>query len=83
MNYTPLSEAYQIHHTNKQTYQVNIVYNPKCIFCPSVQSVPLMLNQDGGSFRKCVKCNKHFQASIQSAPIQNYSYSTHHLQGTN
>jgi hypothetical protein len=80
-SYTPLDQAYKIHHTNSNTYTGSIKYNPTCIFCSHQISTSLM--NDGGSFRRCNKCNKHFRASIVNDAITNYSYSTHHLKGTN
>ena len=84
MNYTSLDEAYKIHHTNSNTYQGTIRYNPECIYCKNASSTSLMQNTDGGSFRRCDRCRKNFKATILvGEPIKNYSYSTHHLKGTN
>ena len=81
MNYTPLDEAYKIHHINANTYNGIIKYDPTCIYCKYSKSSPLM--NDGGSFRRCDHCKKHFRATVINEPISNYSYSTHHLKGTN
>lgn len=81
MNYTPLEEAYKIHHTSSNTYGGTLLYSPVCIYCTHNISVPLM--NDGGSFRRCDKCNKHFRATIINPAVTNFSYSTHHLKGTN
>ena len=83
MNYTPLEDAYKIHHTNSNTYTGNIKYNPTCIYCKYTSSKALMLNQDGGSFRKCDRCRKNFRATVINGAINNFSYSTYHLKGTN
>jgi hypothetical protein len=87
MNYTPLNEAYKIHHTNNKSYNNNVQpqYDPKCIFCSSVDTVALMLLQDGGFFRRCINrsCRKDFRAQIQSTPVTNYIHATSHLKGTN
>jgi len=81
MNFTPLDDAYKIHHVNHNTYNGSIKYNPTCIYCKNGHSISLM--NDGGSFRQCAKCKKNFRASIVNPAIQNFSYSTHHLKGTN
>lgn len=83
MNSTPLEEAYKIHHIQNQVYRGNIKYDSKCIFCPSKQSEALMQHQDGGSYRRCLQCRKHFKATTLNSAISNYSYSTYHLKGTN
>ena len=82
MNYTPLTEAYKIHHVNTSTYGGTLQYNPKCIYCKHDTSTALM-STDGGSFRQCGKCKKQFRAAILNEPVTNYSYSTQHLKGTN
>ena len=81
MNYTPLDDAYKIHHIQQNTYGGNIYYDPTCIFCKHKVSISLM--NDGGSFRRCDRCRKNFKASVKTGAIQNFSYSTHHLKGTN
>jgi len=81
MNYTNLEEAYKIHHVNQSTYSGSIQYSPKCIYCNHLDSISLM--NDGGSFRRCNKCKKNFKASVINNAVQNFSYSTHHLKGTN
>lgn len=82
MNYTPLEDAYKIHHINSNTYGGSIKYNPTCIYCRNKTSKSLMTT-DGGSFRQCDNCRKHFKATIITEAITNFSYSTHHLKGTN
>jgi len=81
MNFTPLEDAYKIHHTNSDTYKVNIHYLTTCIYCLNKDSTSLM--NDGGSFRRCNRCKKNFRATVASNAISNFSYSTHHLKGTN
>ena len=81
MNYTPISDAYQIHHINNNTYSGSIKYSPVCIFCKNNSSISLM--NDGGAFRQCQRCRKNFRATIVSDPINNFSYSTYQLKGTN
>lgn len=81
MNYTSLDEAYKIHHTHSNTYNGTISYNPTCIYCKNPNSISLM--NDGGSFRRCDRCRKNFKASVMNQAITNFSYSTHHLKGTN
>jgi hypothetical protein len=81
MNYTNLEDAYKIHHIDSKTYSGNIMYSPKCIYCGNLESISLM--NDGGAFRKCNKCKKNFKASILNNAINNLSYSTFHLKGTN
>jgi len=82
MNYTNLDEAYKIHHINSNTYTGSIKYSPVCIYCNNVKSTPL-LNGDGGAFRQCSQCKKNFKANTINGAITNFSYSTHHLKGTN
>jgi len=79
-NFTPLDQAYQLHHVNPSTYSsINTAkYSPKCMFCGNQNSVALMESQDRGAFRQCVNqsCRKQFQATILSAPVTNYQTST-------
>lgn len=81
MNYTPINEAYKIHHTNNQTYSGSIKYSPICIYCNNNTSFSLM--DDGGAFRQCSRCRKNFRATVINPAINNFSYSTYHLKGTN
>ena len=83
MNYTSLDEAYKIHHINSNTYGGTVSYSPICIYCKNPSSKSLIPSQDGGSFRQCERCRKNFKATIITEPVQNFSYSTHHLKGTN
>jgi hypothetical protein len=81
MNYSSLDDAYKIHHITNNTYNGTIRYNITCIYCKNPSSISLM--NDGGSFRKCDKCKKNFKATVINEAINNYSYSTYHLRGTN
>jgi len=81
MNYTTLDEAYKIHHINSNTYRGTIKYSPICIYCKNPSSKSLM--NDGGAFRQCDHCRKNFRANVITEAVQNFSYSTHHLKGTN
>ena len=84
MNYTNLDDAYKIHHTNSTTYSGTICYSSTCIFCNNPKSTSLMsCNGDGVSFRRCDKCKKNFRANVLNNAVSNFSYSTHHLKGTN
>jgi transcription elongation factor Elf1 len=80
VNFTPLDQAYQIHHVNPNTYSsLNTArYSHHCMFCGSQNSVPLMESQDRGAFRQCINssCRKQFQATILSQPVPNYQMST-------
>ena len=82
--FTPLDQAYQIHHVNPNTYNsLNTAkYSTTCMFCGNQQSVALMESQDRGAFRQCVNlsCRKQFQATILSAPVANYQMSTQQQQ---
>lgn len=82
--FTPLDQAYQIHHVNSNTYSSlnNAKYSPQCMFCGNQNSVPLMERQDRGAFRQCTNpsCRKQFQATILSQPIANYQMSTQNPQ---
>lgn len=82
MNYTPLEDAYKIHHVNSNIYGGIIKYITTCIYCKHPFSKALM-NTDGGSFRQCERCKKNFKANIMNEAISNFSYSTNHLKGTN
>jgi transcription elongation factor Elf1 len=82
--FTPLDQAYQIHHVSSNTYSsLNTAkYSPQCMFCGNQNSVPLMENQDRGAFRQCTNpsCRKQFQSTILSQPISNYQMSTQNPQ---
>lgn len=67
-----IMDAYKIHHIKQEIYTGNINYSKKCIYCLNNDSNALLID---GSFRKCVKCNKHFKAIIVSDPIKNYNQS--------
>ena len=66
--FTPLDQAYQLHHVNPNTYSsLNTAkYSTTCMFCGNPNSIALMANQDRGAFRQCVNpsCRKQFQATI-------------------
>jgi hypothetical protein len=81
MNYTSLNEAYKIEHVKPLTYTGNILYSKQCIYCLHEDSTALIAN-DGGNFRKCSKCKKHFKANILNQPIANYKHSSEHLKST-
>ena len=81
MNFTPLDDAFKIHHTNSNTYSGTLCYSPVCIYCRNPTSISLM--NDGGAFRQCNKCRKNFRANVLNNSITNFSYSTAHLKGTN
>jgi hypothetical protein len=70
MNFTPLDQAYQVHHGNPSMYTTNKIQtvNPKCIFCGNTNTFPLMEKQDGGIFRQCDSklCRKQFTSSTIS-----------------
>lgn len=83
MNYTSLEEAYKIHHTNSNTYGGTIKYSTKCIYCNNQSSKSLIPQGDGGAFRQCDRCKKNFKATVITEAINNFSYSTYHLKGTN
>jgi len=83
MNYTPLDEAYKIHHVNSNTYTGTLKYSPTCIYCKHIHSTALMASSDGGAFRRCDRCRKNFKAVVLNEAVSNFSYSTHHLKGTN
>jgi transcription elongation factor Elf1 len=82
MNYTPLEDAYKINHVHSNTYSGTLKYHFACIYCNHPSSKPLMPN-DGGSFRQCDRCKKNFRAIILNQAVNNFSYSTNHLKGTN
>jgi hypothetical protein len=79
--FTPLDEAYQVHHVNPNTYRGTVQYSPVCVFCSNPTSLPLM--NDGGSLRRCVRCKKEFRATIVSQAVPNFFLATQHLKGTN
>lgn len=83
--FTPLNEAYNIHHVNTQSYTQAIQYSSQCIYCSNQDTTALMPNQDNGSFRQCNNrsCRKQFRAKIVSKPVENYVNATTHLKGTN
>jgi hypothetical protein len=59
---TSLNDAYnfQSFSTYINTNGLQTGFSPKCIFCSSLETTSLV--NDGGSFRKCNKCKKHFKA---------------------
>jgi hypothetical protein len=69
MNFTPLDQAYQVHHGNPTMYVTNKIQtiNPKCVFCGNTNTFPLMEKQDGGIFRQCINqlCRKQFNSGGQ------------------
>jgi hypothetical protein len=81
VTYTSVNDAYNIQHVNTNTYSGKIIYDTKCIYCSNLESKSLM--NDGGSFRNCNRCKKNFRSNILTESVTNYSYSTHHLNGTN
>ena len=83
MNFTPVEEAYNVQHIQKGIYGGIIRYSSTCIYCSHTKSTSLMNGMDGGAFRRCDCCRKNFKANLLTKPITNYSYSTHHLKGTN
>jgi hypothetical protein len=82
--FTPLDQAYQIHHVSPNTYSSlnSAKYSSQCMFCRNQNSVPLMERQDRGAFRQCINpsCRKQFQATILSQPSANYQKSTQNPQ---
>jgi hypothetical protein len=77
MNFTPLDQAYQIHHGNPSMYTTNKIQtvNPKCIFCGTTNTFPLMEKKDGGIFRQCGSqlCRKQFTSSQNNIRFVNNS----------
>lgn len=77
MNFTPLDQAYQVHHGNPSMYITNKIQtvNPKCIFCGNTNTFPLMEKKDGGIFRQCGSqlCRKQFTSSQNSIRFDNAS----------
>lgn len=77
MNFTPLDQAYQVHHGNPSMYIQNKIQtiNPKCIFCGNTNTFPLMEKKDGGIFRQCSSqlCRKQFTSSQNSIRFDNAS----------
>lgn len=62
-NGEPLNTAYNFHsfssYINNNGLQSR--FSPRCIFCPSVESIPLL---NDGSFRQCNRCKKQFKALL-------------------
>ena len=56
---TPLGDAYRFNtfsqYINNGGLQTS--FSPKCVFCPSIDSIALI---NDGSFRQCNKCKKQF-----------------------
>jgi len=77
MNFTPLDQAYQVHHGNPSMYIQNKIQtvNPKCIFCSNTNTFPLMEKKDGGIFRQCGSqlCRKQFTSSQNIIRFDNNS----------
>jgi len=76
MNSTPFDSAYTF--TTNSEYLRNLdkkisKFSPICIFCSADKSIGL--SNDGGSFRRCIKCNKYFKANINFIePTTPHSY---------
>jgi hypothetical protein len=65
MNSTPFDTAYTF--TTNSEYLRNLdkkisSFSPICIFCSADRSIGV--SNDGGSLRRCIKCNKYFKATI-------------------
>ena len=71
MNY---SEAFGHAHIKRTIYSGKIQYNPKCIYCNNIETQALLPN-DGGCFRRCLCCRKHFQCQVLTVPVANYNSS--------
>ena len=60
---TPINDAYQFQsfssYINGNGLQTR--FSPKCIFCSSMESIPLT---NDGAFRQCGKCKKQFKALL-------------------
>ena len=61
---TPLNDSY--HFQSFSSYinnnGLNTRFSPQCIFCSSLESIPLL--NDGGTFRQCNRCKKQFKARL-------------------
>jgi hypothetical protein len=61
---TPLGDAYRFstfsQYINNGGLQTR--FSPKCVFCPSIDSIALI---NDGSFRQCNRCKKQFKARLQ------------------
>lgn len=59
----PLNSAYNFHsfssYINNNGLQSR--FSPRCIFCPSTESIALL---NDGSFRQCNRCKKQFKAIL-------------------
>ncbi len=78
MNFTPLDDAFKFNtHSEFLLQQQSSIFSPVCVFCSFPESQPL--SKDGGSLRRCKRCNKDFKAQImngyayQRTPQTNYS----------
>ena len=61
---TPLGDAYQFNTFSQYINNggLRTRFSPKCVFCPSADSTPLI---NDGSFRQCNRCKKQFKAKLQ------------------
>ena len=61
---TPLGDAYRFttfsQYINNGGLQSR--FSPKCVFCPSTDSIALI---NDGSFRQCTRCKKQFKTRLQ------------------
>ena len=67
-----INDAFKISHVNNEVYTGKIIYSSQCIYCLHIHSDALL---EDGSFRKCLKCKKHFKPKILTQPIKNYNQS--------
>ena len=70
MNYTNLNDAFDFSTTiPNNTSIIKSKFSHDCIYCKHNYSYPLL---NDGSFRRCLRCNKEFQAQIlpPSLPVQ-------------
>jgi len=61
---TPINDAYKFNSFSSYINdgRLKSKFSPICIFCSSTNSTPL--TNDGGSFRQCNKCKKHFKSTL-------------------
>ena len=85
MNPISLNDAYKFDtfsgflKQNNPTRPSDIRFSPTCIFCLCPESIPLSI-EDGGSLRRCRRCNKNFKAQIILPQSQYHQPQPNHQQ---
>lgn len=84
MNPISLNDAYKFDtfsdflKQNNPTRPLELIFSSTCIFCLCPESI--ILTNDGGSLRRCRRCNKNFKAQMIRSSYQEQQYQTDNKQ---